>query len=109
MFGSSAKKLAEGLIHQIVDIDADKVVDFACTYSAVAYLIGGDNKSPASFVPNKPNATGLIHFYKQEGSWKYVTEDEFEAKKAELPKLTYATRHSIQGFNDKVFADLEAL
>lgn len=38
-----------------------------------------------------------------------MTEEELEAKKAELPKLSYATRHAIQDFNDKVFADLEAL
>ena len=63
-------------IYQIIDVDAEKVVDFACSYSAVAYLIGGDNKKPASFIPDKPDATGLIHFYKKEGSWNFVTEEE---------------------------------
>jgi hypothetical protein len=38
-----------------------------------------------------------------------VTEDELEAKKADLPKLTFATRHPIRDFNTKEFADLDAL
>ena len=38
-----------------------------------------------------------------------MTEDELEAKKADLPKLTFATRHPIRDLNTKDFADLDAL
>jgi hypothetical protein len=51
----------------------------------------------------------LVHFYKKEGNWEFVTSDEYEEKKGVLPKLSYATRHSISDFSSKTFADLAAL
>lgn len=79
------------------------------TYDAVAYLITADDKPKISIVPEKPEASGLIHFYKKDGSWAFVTEEEYEEKKSELPKLSFATRHPISDFTSKTFADLVAL
>jgi len=62
-----------------------------------------------SIVPEKPDASGLIHFYKKEGAWAFVTAEEYEEKKGDLPTLSFATRHSIENFSSKTFADLAAL
>ena len=62
-----------------------------------------------SIVPSKPDAAGLIHFYKKEGVWEFITAEEYEEKKAELPALSFATRHSISDLNSKIFPDLVAL
>lgn len=109
-FGENAKSICPH-IYQIVDIDANKIADYAVTYNSVAYLVRGDNKKPISIVPENPDATGIIHFYKkkEDASWVFVTEDDYEAKKEELPKLCFATRANISEFSEKKFADLEAL
>lgn len=109
-FGENAKTMCPH-IYLIVDIDANKIADYAVTYDSVSYLVKGDNKKPISIVPDKPDATGLIHYYKnkEDGNWVFVTEDEYEAKKEDLPRLCFATRASISDFSEKKFVDLEAL
>ena len=99
----------ENYIWEVTDVDANSVTDFAMGYRTIAYLIAGDNKSKMSIVPEKPEAKGLIHFFKKDGNWAFVTEDEYEEKKSELPKLSFASRHPISDFNSKTFADLAAL
>lgn len=108
-FGENAKVMYGSCIYLITDVDADRVADYAVTYSAVAYLLKGEDKKQASIVPDKPDATGLIHFYKKDGNWAFVTHDEFDEKKGELPDVCFATRHPIAQFSEKSFADLKAL
>ena len=79
------------------------------TYHSVAYLLKGDNKKQVSIVPDKPEAKGLIHFFKKDGSWNFVTEEEYEEKKGDLPRLCFATRTPIASFSDKTFPDLDAV
>jgi len=62
-----------------------------------------------SIVPDKPDATGLTHFFKKDGNWAFVTDDEYDEKKVDLPDLCFATRHPISNLSDKSFADLPAL
>ena len=54
-----------------------------------------------SIIPDKPEATGLIHFYENGGVWKFLSEEEYEAKKGELPALSFASRHPIEDFSGK--------
>jgi hypothetical protein len=68
-------------IYRFKTFDGKNIVDFACTYNAMAYLTASDNKKVDSIVPNKPTEKGLIHFYKKDGEWQYVTEGDFESKK----------------------------
>lgn len=109
-FGEGAKAVYGNSIHLISDVNADELIDFALTRSCVAYLFKGEEKTPVSIVPDKPEATGLIHFHKKpDGNWAFITADEYEEKKGELPDLCFATRHPITGFSDKNFEDLTAL
>lgn len=68
-----------------------------------------DNKIPVSIIPDKPEAKGMIHFYKKDDEWKFVSQDEYEEKKGELPKLCFATHQSISDFKNRPWADLDSL
>lgn len=77
-FGTNAKAVYGSCIYQIVDVDANQVADYACTYDSVFYLMKGDEYNKKSIVPEKPEATGLIHFWKQQdGKWSFVTDEEY--------------------------------
>lgn len=52
---------------------------------------------------------GFLHFYKKDGKWNYVTEAEYEQKKAELPDLCFACKYPIQDLESKPFPDLDEL
>ena len=109
LFGTNAKALYGNCIYHIVDVDANQVSDFAVTYTAVFFILSGKEKNAVSIVPSKPDATGLTHFFKKDGDWNFVTADEYEEKKAELPALCFATRHPISNFAERSFPDLSAL
>ena len=72
-FGENAKAMYGKCIYMITDVNAEIVADYAVTYHAVAYLLKGEEKKRVSIVPDKPDATGLIHFYKKDGNWVFVT------------------------------------
>lgn len=109
-FGTNAKAVYGACIYEMVDVDAEKVASYAVSYNSVHFVLKGDNKKPISIVPEKPDAIGLIHFYKKEdNSWAFVTEDEYEAKKSELPALCFASHHPIADFNAKTWPDLKAI
>lgn len=63
-FGTNAKAVYGECIHQIVDVDANMVASFACTHDSAFYLMKGDEDKKKSIIPEKPDATGLIHFWK---------------------------------------------
>lgn len=108
-FGEHAKEVYNKCIYQIVDIDAAQVADYAVTYNSVTFILKGGQKKPQSIVPEKPDATGLVHFYKSGTEWNYVTADEYEAKKDELPAVCFATHHPIADFANKKFPEISGL
>ena len=63
-----------------------------------------------SINPNKPEATGLIHFYQSEdGKWNFVSEEDYQSQKSQLPDICFATRHPIKNFETKSFPNLKDL
>ena len=89
--------------------DATTITSFGTTYESLAFVRQLPAEKSASIIPDKPDEQGLIHFYRDNGAWVFVTESEYEEKKAELPRLVFATRHSIKDFSDKEWPDLDAL
>lgn len=85
------------------------MADFACSDYSVAFVLKGGAKRPESFVPEKPDTVGLVHFYRKDKAWSFVTADEYEAKKDELPDVCFATHHPIKDFNSKEFPELESI
>lgn len=56
-----------------------------------------------------PESTGMMHFYKKDGKWVYVTAEEYASKKQSLPDICFATKHRIADLNSKNFPDLSQL
>lgn len=52
---------------------------------------------------------GLLHFYKSGDEWKFVTPDEYESKKNDLPDLCFAIKCPIEDIAAKEWPDLEKL
>ena len=73
-------------------INSAQVKDFACTREGTVLVMGLDETPKLSIIPDKPTATGLTHFYKENGEWKFVSSDDYEAKKESLPHLCFATK-----------------
>lgn len=72
-------------------------------------MLKDPTKKPVSIIPEKPEAQGLIHFYKKDDAWHFVAEDEYEAKKDSLPQVCFATRSPIDNFSGKSWPDLNRL
>jgi hypothetical protein len=60
-------------------------------------------------LPDGKKAKGMLHLYKKGDEWQYVTEEEYEAKKSELPDLCFAVRCPIEDIPSKEWPDLSAL
>ena len=108
-FGPNAKAVYKNSVFLLTDVDADSVASFACTYDAVFFVMKDNAKQPVSIIPSKPEATGLIHFYKEGDEWRFVEEGEYEEKKGDLPPICFATRSPIANFGERQFMDLEQL
>ena len=59
------------------ELDGASVVDFACSRTASCVIMEGAKPPQGSIIPEKPEETGLIHFYKSGDEWKFITEDEY--------------------------------
>lgn len=82
---------------------------FACNYVSTSILIKNEPEKFVSVCPEKPEEAGLIHFYKKDDAWVFVTPDEYQDKKEEIPDLCFATRHAIKDLKEQDFPDLTAL
>ena len=93
LYGESICKLSNDFF------DLGNVQHFSCGRTTISFIKGKpEEKQKPSIIPGKPNERGLIHFYKQDNKWNFLTQDEYEKKKATLPLLSFACRHPIVGF-----------
>ena len=67
----------------------------------------GSKKLATSMDPEKPEATGLTHFYQEEDpdskvkKWKFITSEMYEQSKDSLPFICFATRHPIKELTER--------
>ena len=97
-----------------IQIFSDRVVaDFQAHSSASIVVIEGPESPQEDLynhvLPEGRKAKGLLHLYKKGDQWQYVTEEEYEAKKSELPDLCFAVRCPIADVPSKEWPDLSAL
>ena len=87
-----------------LEVNADRVEDFAMGKSAAYILMAADKQETKSIDPDHPEEKGLIHFYQQPGSndWKFVTADQYEQQKDSLPDVCFATKQPIKAFLERV-------
>jgi hypothetical protein len=88
------------------------LVDFVAHDSSVVILAGGatavDNLY-AHTLPNGKQVHGLLHFFKRGGEWHFIPQDEYEARKSELPDLSFAIKCPVEDFTSLEWPDLDAL
>jgi hypothetical protein len=100
-------------VREIKTFSGRKLVDFLAHDSAsVVILAGGatavDNLY-AHTLPNGKQVHGLLHFFKQGGEWHFIPQDEYEAKKSELPDLSFAIKCPVEDLQSLEWPDLDAL
>lgn len=90
-----------------------EVADFtAHDCSSLVILTGSD--SPASdlynhVLPDGSKSKGLLHFYKRGDKWEFLSQEQYEAKKGDLPDICFAIKNPIADIPSKEWPDLEAL
>lgn len=98
---------------EVATFNDRNVVDFVAHDQASLVIIGGGATDAenlyAHTLPEGKKAKGLLHLYKQNGEWKYVTEEDYEEKKAELPDLCFAIKCPIENLTSLDWPDLEAI
>lgn len=57
------------------EVDPERVIDFSCSKEATFFIMGPELSKARSIIPEKPDAEGLIHFYKESGSesWRFLS------------------------------------
>lgn len=88
-----------------------KILDFSAGAEVSIVIVDGPaekftDRLYRHDLPDGRTTRGLIHFYKQGGEWHFVTEDEYEQKKHELPALCFATKCPITSIADRSWLDL---
>jgi len=112
-FGKAEKPESEDILTQLTDLPftAEDVLSFELVKN-FTYFIVKDRARPAApkhELPEGKQATGLLHFYQQEGKWVYVTSEEYAAKKNDLPNVCFAIRAPITNLEAQEFPDLEEI
>jgi hypothetical protein len=82
------------------------VVDFVAHDGCSMVIIGEQDDYLKHDLPDGRTLTGMLHFYKKDGKWVYVSEDE--SKTHEFPDICFAIKSPMKGLeaNDK-WPDLE--
>lgn len=52
---------------------------------------------------------GLCHFYKKDGEWVIVTDEEYEQKRDQLPIGCFATNVDLENLNLELLPDFDSL
>ena len=64
----------ERIIVKLEGFDSSRVLDFACGKRSTMIIMKGNEEAEKSIIPNEPGAKGLVHVYKQDDEWKYISE-----------------------------------
>jgi len=94
--GCSQKEAGENVFREISIFSDFEIVDFSASAKYAIVIIGGE-KHKGKYVHSLPDgseATGLLHFFKKEGKWTFISEDKLdEAEKAgTLPDISFAIK-----------------
>ena len=103
IFGSKKTKLVERTLWVLDSITAENVAAFDCGGYMTIYCNKASEKL-ISIIPRRTTPSGLTHFYKQDGQWAFVAEEDYESVKADLPDLTFAIKYPFGQFETKSLA-----
>lgn len=68
---------------EITTFSDAKVLDFGCSERGSLVIIDGHSEKPADLlykhsIPNADPVQGLLHLYKKDGKWNYVSQSLYE-------------------------------
>jgi len=74
-----------------------KIADFALSEKGSLVILQYEGGKPVDqlykhTLPDGTKCQGLLHFYKKGNDWHFVTPDQYEAKKNELPPICFAIK-----------------
>jgi hypothetical protein len=102
---------AEKPLREIKTFNGRDLVDFvAHDSSSVVILAGGATAVDSLYahtLPDGKQVRGLLHFFKRDGEWHFIPEDEYEARKSELPDLSFAIKCPIEDLTSLEWPDLD--
>jgi len=93
-----------------LEIDGSRVKAFAMSWNACFILLEPEKLDERSIDPEKPEATGLIHFYQKvnpdgQKGWHFITQESYQERHNELPDVCFATRHRMIPFLQRVLRE----
>lgn len=56
-------------------------------------LLNKAEEKIASIIPGRENSSGITHAYKSDSQWKFISEDEYQQRKSELPLISFAIQY----------------
>ena len=57
-----------------------------------------------TIIPGRKTSSGLTHFFKQDGEWKFMAEEDYAKNKDSLPGLSFAVLYPFNSFETKAMA-----
>mmetsp|Transcript_41597 Transcript_41597/g.63474 ORF Transcript_41597/g.63474 Transcript_41597/m.63474 type:complete len:255 (+) Transcript_41597:414-1178(+) len=104
----------EEIFHREIPLFSDRtIVDFSSGDLASMVVLDGscdiDKNLYSHKLPDGRTVSGLLHFFKKDGQWTYVSEEEVASGKATLPDLCLAIRCPIEDIPSLQWPDLDAL
>ena len=73
--GSEIAKRVENCKYIIYKLNykMSDVISFSCGRYSTTLIIAGEKNTTPSIIPGKPNEEGLVHFYKKDNEWKFIS------------------------------------
>jgi len=77
-----------------------KLDDFLAHWNASITIMNGSKQATENLyvhkLPENKVSKGLLHFFKKGDKWTFIPQEEYEARKSELPALSFAIKCPIE-------------
>ena len=99
----TCKEVVSKTIYKFEDFNASNLISFSCG-SHMTMLVNKAVPKVISIIPDRETESGVTHAYKADGQWKFIPQEEFAARKGELPGLSFAIQYPFASFEQKALA-----
>ena len=96
----AAVQLVCQTLWRVDDIDASSLHSLSAGAQYVM-LCNKPLEKVTTIIPGRATPSGVTHAYKANGQWKFIPEDEYEARKGELPRLSFAIQYPFSDYEGK--------
>lgn len=115
--GCSKEQASESVLHEITAYSDFNVLSFSAGTKYNQIIVAGEKKADDGLYEHQIGdkvSKGLMHAYQKDNKWIFVGEEEFEARKGELPDVCIAFKCPIKDAekvlsNTKFFPQLDQI